>query len=169
MAGKDGSRRRAPAEETVETSLDDIDHAILRVLGEDGRVSFSDLAQRINVSRATAYAHIAKLKEEGVIRSFSVQLDPRKLGFGVSAIIALNFDFHAWPAIRDQVRAMPEVEHYAFISGQFDMLVLVRARTMETIRDVVLERLTDTPGVQSTTTFFVLDELLPRPVVLPQF
>ncbi len=148
--------------------LDQIDLLILRVLSDHGRISFADLAERVNASRATVYAHVTKLKQQGVITGFTVQLNPKRVGLGIAAFVGMKVAFHEWHSVVDQLEEMPEVEHYGLLSGDFDLLVLVRARTIETIRDVVLNRLTDLPGVQSTTTYFLLDEMIPRAVVLPQ-
>lgn len=148
--------------------LDQIDLLILGVLTRQGRISFADLAEKVNVSRATVYAHVTKLKQQGVIRGFTVQLDPRRLGLGIAVFVGMKVDFHEWHSVVDQLEQMPEVEHYGLLSGDYDLLVLVRAQTIETIRDVVLNRLTDIAGVQSTTTYFVLGEMMPRTAVLPQ-
>ncbi len=146
--------------------LDEVDLSILMVLTKQGRISFADLAEKVHVSRATVYARVSKLEQQGVIKGFTVQLDPRRLGFGVGVLVGMKVDFHDWRSVVDQLEQMREVEHYALLSGDYDLLVLVRARTIENIRDVVLNRLTDLPGVQSTTTYFMLDEMMPRAVVL---
>jgi DNA-binding Lrp family transcriptional regulator len=147
--------------------LDQIDLSILRVLIGHGRISFADLAEKVHVSRATVYTRVSRLTHQGVIRGFTVQLDPRRLGLGIAAFVAMKVAFHEWRSVVDQLEKMPEVEHYGMISGEFDLFVLVRAQTIETIRDVVLNRLTELAGVQSTTTYFVFDEMMPRTMALP--
>lgn len=160
-------RDESPGPDGEAARLDNIDLSILRVLTREGRISFAELGEQVNVSRATVYAHVSKLKDQGVIRGFTVQVDPKKIGLGIGAFVGMKVAFHEWRSVVDELEQMPEVEHYGMTSGDFDIIVLVRARAMETVRDVVLHRLTDIPGVQSTTTYFLLGEMFPRAVVLP--
>lgn len=71
-------------------------------------------------------------------------------------------DFHEWRNIWHQIEEMPEVAHQALVTGEFDLMVLVRAPRVETIRDVILERLNGIAGIQSTTTSMLFDESGPR-------
>ena len=138
--------------------LDAIDARIVDVLREDSRVSVSELATRANVSRANAYQRLARLTADGVIRRFTVDVDHRALGHNITALILMDIDQHAWRAVEDQVMELPGVEYVALTTGTFDVVVLVRAPDMETLRDVVLERLQSMPAVRSTQTSFVLEE-----------
>lgn len=146
--------------------LDDIDKRILGVLREQGRMSFRELARRVSVSRANAYARVARLTERRIIRGFTVDVDSGKAGLAVAALIALTIEQHRWRDVMDEVSEMPEVEYCASISGDFDTVILARARTIEIIRDVVLERIHRIEGIKNSTTYFVLEET-PRAVVLP--
>ena len=72
-----------------------------------------------------------------------------------------------WRALKDELLAFEEVEYFAFITGSFDALLIVRVPDMRHLRDVVLERLQALPEVRSTQTSFVLEEVIRRPYVLP--
>ena len=138
--------------------LDDIDRRIVDVLRADARLSVSELATRANVSRANAYQRLGRLTAEGVIRRFTVDVDHRALGHTITALILMDIDQHAWRAVENEVMELPGVEYVALTTGTFDVVVLVRAPDMETLRDVVLERLQSMPAVRSTQTSFVLEE-----------
>lgn len=128
------------------------------VLRADGRISVSELATRANVSRANAYQRLARLTADGVIRRFTVDVDHRALGDNITALILVDIDQHAWRAVENEVMALPGVEYVALTTGTFDVVILVRAPDMDTLRDVVLERLQSMPAVRSTQTSFVLEE-----------
>jgi DNA-binding Lrp family transcriptional regulator len=70
----------------------------------------------------------------------------------------MDIDQHAWRSVENEVMNLPGVEFVALTTGTFDVVVLVRAADMETLRDVVLERLQSMPAVRSTQTSFVLEE-----------
>jgi len=145
--------RREPVE------IDEIDRDILRLLSHDGRASVRDVAARTGIGRATAYNRIQRLEDSGVIRGFTVVVDPRKAGAGLAAYVYVKIDQRGWRNLGRLVAGLPGVEHVALVSGEFDLLVLVRVRDPSDLRDVVLERLHAIEGVTATQTTFVLDEL----------
>jgi Lrp/AsnC family transcriptional regulator, leucine-responsive regulatory protein len=150
-----------------ETGLDRVDRRILEVLRDDGRVSIAALAERVGVSRANAYTRFLRLRDEGIVEGFTARVNGRRLGLDIAAFILLSVRQPDWRALRTQLADMPEVEYCALTTGTHDALILVRATDVETLRDVVLERLQSLPMVQGTQTIFILDEVVRKPFVLP--
>ncbi|HEV7466402.1 MAG TPA: Lrp/AsnC family transcriptional regulator [Candidatus Dormibacteraeota bacterium] len=148
-------------------ALDRIDRRILEVLRDDGRISIAALGERVGVSRANAYTRLLRLREEGVIEGFTARVNSRRMGLGLAALVLLSVRQPDWRALRNELVEMPEVEYCALTTGTHDALILVRATDVETLRDVVLERLQSLPMVQGTQTIFVLDEVVRKPFVLP--
>jgi DNA-binding Lrp family transcriptional regulator len=140
--------------------LDPTDLAIVAALVEDGRLSMNELAQRVNVSRATAYARLDRLRQHGVITGFTALVDRAKLGLPIAALILLDVDQHEWRELSDELRRLPGFDYLAVTSGEFDMVMLVRAPDIESLRDVVLTQLATLPRVRNTRTIFVLDEVV---------
>jgi DNA-binding Lrp family transcriptional regulator len=139
--------------------LDAIDRKILDLLSTDGRASVREVAERAGIGRATAYSRIQRLHETGVIRGFTVVVDPRRAGLGLAAYVEVKIDQQDWRRLGQVIAALPGVEHVALVSGGFDLLVLVRVHDPSDLRDVVLERLHAIEGVTATQTTFVLDEV----------
>ncbi|MGI8847822.1 MAG: Lrp/AsnC family transcriptional regulator [Candidatus Dormibacteria bacterium] len=146
--------------------VDSVDRRLLQLLADDGRMPVSALATRAGISRAGAYARIERLRTEGVIEGFTIRVDPRRLGLGVSALILVSGQQTHWRALRERLAAMPEVEYCAFVTGEYDALMLVRVADVETLRDVILERLQTMDDVRATETIFILDELVRRPLLM---
>ncbi|MEU1517493.1 Lrp/AsnC family transcriptional regulator [Streptomyces sp. NPDC005811] len=146
--------------------LDDIDRQILRRLLEDGRISVRALAEQVHISRANAYTRIGRLVAEDVITGFTAQLNPQRAGLGTSAYVTMSIEQNAWRNISRALRAIPFVEHVALVTGDFDALVLVRAPDNLTLRKVVLESIHAVPGVRSTRTWLVFDEVRGRGATL---
>ncbi|MGA2209519.1 MAG: Lrp/AsnC family transcriptional regulator [Acidimicrobiales bacterium] len=149
-----GTASRLPA-----VHLDAIDRRILDLLSADGRASVREVAERARIGRATAYSRIQRLQDEGVIGGFTVVLDPRRAGAGLAAYVYVKIDQHAWRTLGHLVAQLPGVEHVALVSGEFDLLLLVRVHDPSDLRDVVLEQLHAIDGVAATQTTFVLDEM----------
>jgi DNA-binding Lrp family transcriptional regulator len=148
--------------------VDEIDRRVVDELRADGRVSITELAERVGISRANAYARFERLRADGVITGFTARVDPRRLGLGIAALITITAEQHAWRDLRDVMLAMPEIDYFALTTGEFDMVLLVRAPDVETLRDVVLVRLQNLPDVNATRTILVLDEEIPpRSTLIP--
>ena len=147
--------RRSDADATV----DDVDRRLIAALREDGRLSINELSTRIHVSRSNAYQRLARLQKSRIIRRFTLEVDHQLLGDSISAFIHLDIDQHAWRTLADRLLKIPGVEYVALTTGTADLMLLVRAPDMETLRDVVLERLQSMPEIRSTQTSFVLEEL----------
>ncbi|GAC1532026.1 MAG: Lrp/AsnC family transcriptional regulator [Acidimicrobiales bacterium] len=148
-------------------TLDTVDRQIIELLTADGRMSVNDLAARVHVSRATAYARLDRLRSDGVITGFTVTVNPDRLGYTVAALVLVNVDQSQWREIRAAVQELPGIEYLAFTSGGFDLVLLVRLPDITDLRDVVLVRLHDIPGIRSAQTIFVLDEARVHRVVPP--
>ncbi|MGI8663566.1 MAG: Lrp/AsnC family transcriptional regulator [Acidimicrobiales bacterium] len=140
------------------SDVDEIDRRLLALLREDGRLSINEVATRASISRANAYQRLGRLRETGVIRRFTIDVDHGALGDSITAFVLVDIDQHAWRAMADTLLTLPGVEYVAFTTGTFDLVLLVRAPDMQTLRDVVLERLQSMPEVRSTQTSFVLEE-----------
>lgn len=142
-------------------ALDEIDRRIVEELHADGRVSVTELAERVRISRANAYSRFERLQRDGVIDGFGARIDPHRLGLEIAALVTITAEQHAWRGLREELLAMPEVDYFALTTGEFDIVVLVRARDVETLRDVVLVRLQNMPDIRATRTILVLDEVMP--------
>jgi DNA-binding Lrp family transcriptional regulator len=138
--------------------LDDVDRRLIGLLLEDGRLPVNELAQRANVSRATAYNRFDRLRANGVLAGFTAVVPPEKVGLGLTALVLVDVDQQYWGRTRDELVDLPGLEYLALTSGQFDMVLLVRVPDIEALRDIVLVRLHAVKGVRSTQTVFVLEE-----------
>jgi len=146
----------------VAEALDDTDERILAALSEDGRMSMRSLAEQLHISRANAYARVERLRTRGVIRGFRADIDPVAAGMGTSAYVTLNVDQADWRDVRRQLEELPGVAHIALVGGEFDVVLLVRARDNADLRHVVLDRIQSFKGVTSTRTLLVFEEPTPK-------
>jgi DNA-binding Lrp family transcriptional regulator len=140
-------------------ALDDTDRAIIHELRQDGRLSMRALAEKLHISRASAYSRVERLHGDGVITGYSATIDPERYGFGISAYVYLKISQHSWKAVRRRVLQIPEVWHGALVSGDNDLVVLVRTQDAASLRDLVLNTFQTMPDVLSTQTVLILDEL----------
>ncbi len=144
--------------------LDHTDRAIIAELVRDGRTAIRALAEKVHISRANAYARIARLQAAGAIAGFTARLDPPKVGLATTAYVSLTIDQNAWRTVSERLRTIPCIESFALVGGDYDVLALVRTLDNADLRRVVLERIQDIPGVRSTRTWLVFEEVQGRGV-----
>jgi DNA-binding Lrp family transcriptional regulator len=155
------SKKPSPAIGTgqIAPGLDDVDQAILRELTRDGRLAIRLLAERLNISRASAYARLERLKESGVLTGFTAVVDPMRAGLSTSAYVTLTVRQDEWRDLTKHLRRIPEIKHMALVGGEFDVILLVRAVDNQHLRAIVLDRLPKIPGVLGTRTFLIFEDI----------
>ena len=144
---------------SLERQIDGVDRAIVAALVVDGRVSFSELAERCHISRSTAHARVVRLMRIGAITGFTATVDPAVLGYGICALVFLKIHQHGWRQARDTIAEVPGVESLMMCAGEYDLVATVRCTDMAHFRDTLLVQLHAIDGVVGSSTAFVLDEV----------
>ena len=144
----------------VVPDLDELDKKIVKVLQADGRISIPDLAKQVNTSRPTAYARFNRLLENGTITGFRAEVSHDHLGRAVTALLMITTDQPDWRTVADVIAANENVVWLGLSTGNADFVAIVRAQDLSHLRDVILEGLLRTPGIRSTVTNIILEELV---------
>lgn len=138
--------------------VDTVDRAILDILRADARTSIRAVANQVGISRASAYARVKRMTDEKVIRRFTVDVDPAAVGLGLSAYVHVRTKQNSWKSFRTKAWQLEEAAHVALVTGDFDCVILVRARDADHLRELVLERIQALPEVVATQTVLVFEE-----------
>jgi DNA-binding Lrp family transcriptional regulator len=139
--------------------IDSVDRAMIAALVHDARISLTDLAESVNVSRSTAHARMQRLRDSNIITGFTASVDPQAIGLGVAAAVFIDIEQHDWRTLRAELAAIPGVEYLAMCAGRFDLMLIARAENIAALRDVLLEQIQRIDGVRSTETVVILDEV----------
>lgn len=140
--------------------LDEFDRKILAALRSDGRITFTDLAQRVGLSKTPCQARVKRLVDSGVILGFRAIVDPAKLGLDHIAFTEVKLSDTREAALTEfgvAVRQIPEVEECHMIASSFDYLLKVRTSNIATYRAVLGEKISALPHVASTSTFVAME------------
>jgi len=149
----------------VSADLDEFDHRIVAALVADGRMTVTDLAQQIGLSKTPTQARLRRLIAAGVIRGFRAIVDPAKLGLDHVAFAEVKLSDTRETALRDfntAVRRIPEVEECHMIASSFDYLLKVRTADIRRYRIVLGEKISSLPHVESTSTFVAMETVKER-------
>ena len=140
--------------------LDRYDHRILDILQREGRISNQELADRIGLSPSPCLRRVKALEEAGIIIGYHAELDARKLGFSLMALIHISMERHTadhFDRFEAAIRQLPEVQECLLITGQdADYQLKVIVSDMDAYQTLLLERITRIPGVSGVHSSFVL-------------
>jgi Lrp/AsnC family transcriptional regulator for asnA, asnC and gidA len=143
--------------------LDGVDRCILNALQENGRMPLSEIARRANVAPATIHERLVKLRRSGLVTGFSVRLNQSLLGYTVTALIHLRTE------LADQVertvadlRAIPEVEEVHVVTGEYDLVVKMRARDTNHLQQLLVNKVHRVTGFIRSATEICLTSPLER-------
>lgn len=139
--------------------IDTFDRKILDVLAVEGRISVTELARRIGLSKSPTQARLKRLEDSGVIRGYRALFDPIRLGRDHVAFVEVKLaDTReaALAAFNAAVVRVPEVEQCHLIAGSFDYLLKVRTAGMTGYRAVLAEKISTLPHVANTSTYVAM-------------
>ena len=140
--------------------LDEFDRKILALLRKDGRITFTELAQQVGLSKTPCQQRVKRLAESGVILGFRAIIDPAKLGLDHVAFAEVKLSDTREAALKEfntAVRQIPEVEECHMIASSFDYLLKVRTSDIRKYRMVLGEKISSLPHVASTSTFVAME------------
>jgi Lrp/AsnC family leucine-responsive transcriptional regulator len=141
------------------SELDRFDSAILDVLAVDGRISVTELARRIGLSKSPTQARLKRLEESGVIQGYRALVDPIQLGRDHVAFVEVRLNDTreaALGAFNKRVAEIAEIEQCHMIAGSFDYLLKVRTSDMIGYRLVLAEKISTLPHVANTSTYVAM-------------
>lgn len=138
--------------------IDETDRRLLRELRANGRATAVELAKKLDVPRTTVVGRMRRLEKERVILGYTARVDHVKLGEPVTAFIMVGFGPTPGADQRELARKLarlPGVEEVNIISGEWDILIKIRAASIQAIGDLILDKVRRQPGVDRTHTFTV--------------
>jgi len=145
----------------MKIKLDAKDCEIMELLQDNCTLSTKQIALKVSSPITTVYAKIKRLEELGVIKGYHAVLDGKKLSMGTTALIFVSFKYNSdIPSQREaanKIAAMAEVQDVYIVTGDWDILVKVKARNVDEIGGFVIDRLRKLSGIEKTYTMFVFD------------
>ncbi|MGY5879431.1 MAG: Lrp/AsnC family transcriptional regulator [Candidatus Thorarchaeota archaeon] len=139
--------------------LDEIDSEIIAMLQEDGRCSFSDIAQAVGRTEVTIRRRVKRLKDEGYITRFTVVLDPMKIGKSIRAIIRVKTVMKHATAISNKLRKFKEINEAYFLDGACGLMMMVTVDDLTELYQFLEKRLGAIEGLGDAETCIVLEEV----------
>ncbi|HYD59638.1 MAG TPA: Lrp/AsnC family transcriptional regulator [Noviherbaspirillum sp.] len=135
--------------------MNDTDRHLLALLRDDARMSVTELAKKLRVSRATVQNRIAKLEESGVIAGYTVRVKPEAEAHRIRAWMGIAVEGNSAPAVIQALRVEPGVHTLHTTNGRWDIVAELRADNLE-LFDRLLGRIRRIEGIGNTETSILL-------------
>jgi DNA-binding Lrp family transcriptional regulator len=143
--------------------MDRIDREILALLESAGRLTVTELAQRVGLTVAPCHRRLRELERAGVIRGYRAVVDPAALGRGFEVLVSVTMEREDARTITDFERslaAVPEVRHAERLFGDPDYLIRVATADIAAYQRLRDEKLATLPGVQRLTSTIVMKRVV---------
>ena len=150
-------------------TLDAIDRRILALLSADGRASYQSVADRVGLSRPAVMERVKRLEESGYITGYGAQLDRKKLGYPVTAFVAMRYGNPTYVGDESRIRQMakhPGVLECHHVAGEDCYILKVVAPYLEGVQ-AILRTLTEGQKSINTRTTIVLGTVFEKPGLVP--
>ncbi|MGY5777604.1 Lrp/AsnC family transcriptional regulator [Rhizobium sp. LEGMi135b] len=147
---------------TKSSEIDQFDQKIIDALVEDGRMSITELSERVGLSKTPCQARLKKLIDSGYIDGFKAILNPIKLGLDHVAFAEVKLTDtreEALLSFNNAIKKIKEIEECHMIAGRFDYLLKVRTSDIRRYRIVLGEKISSLPFVASTSTNVVMQSV----------
>lgn len=139
--------------------LDAIDKKIIRMLQEDGRRSYSEIAEEVERTEVTIRRRVRQLVNQGIIKRFTVVLDPMKIGPCIRAIIRVKTMMKQATVMAEEIKGYDEVDEAYFLDGACGLMLKVTVDDLNELRNFLEKRLGKVPGVGEVETCIVLETI----------
>jgi Lrp/AsnC family transcriptional regulator, leucine-responsive regulatory protein len=148
----------------IDKILDDTDLQILELLQANARETQVEISRAVGLAPSAVLERIRKLEARGVLRGYAAQIDPKALGLGLLAFVAVRSE-EASPEnrIAQALAELPEVLEAHHVAGDDCYLIKVRAHDAEHLGHLLRTRISRVPGVRSTRTTIVLETVKETP------
>ena len=146
--------------------IDDLDFLILGDLSRNSNQSFRALAKKLGVAITTVIKRVERLKQKGVIKRYSIEVDYEKLGYGLSAVVEIEGTRGETLGIEERLSKHKNVSAVYDVTGQVDSIIIAKFKNSEELNDFIRTVL-GMEEINKTTTHLVLKTIKEKSCWLP--
>jgi Lrp/AsnC family leucine-responsive transcriptional regulator len=158
--------------------LDEKDLAILSLIQEDSKLTANQIAKKINAPITTVFAKTKRMEEMGIIKQYRAILSPEKLNLATAAFILAAVSYRtknenqtpiSQRQVAEEIALFPEVQEVHIITGDWDLLVKLRAENVDAIGKFVVDKLRLIKGLEKSLTCMVFETVKESTSLPPTF
>ncbi|MCV6591249.1 MAG: Lrp/AsnC ligand binding domain-containing protein [Marinobacterium sp.] len=142
--------------------FDRIDRNILRILQREGRISYTELADRVGLSTTPCMERVKRLEKDGVIEGYHARINPEALQYSMLVFVEISLSYQspdAFERFNQAVSQLPYLLECHLVSGDADYLIKARISDMSQYRELLGDMLLTLPGVKNSKSYIVMEEV----------
>ena len=139
--------------------IDETDLEILKILQKDGRIPFTDIAQKLKLSESAVRKRVQALQKEGVIKKFTIEINPSKIGFNIVAIVGFDVDPPKLLKIAQELCEIKEVRSVATSTGDHMIMTEIWTKNGMELAKLISEKIGKIEGVRKVCPAIILEKL----------
>lgn len=139
--------------------IDEVDLEILKMLQSDGRLSFTEIAKKLKLSESTIRKRVQALQRRGVIKKFTIEVDPSKIGINTVAIVGVDVDPTNLLEAAQKLCEIKEVRSVATSTGDHMIMTEIWARDGRELTKIISEKIGKIEGVKKICPAIILEKL----------
>jgi Lrp/AsnC family transcriptional regulator, regulator for asnA, asnC and gidA len=140
-------------------AIDEVDSSILRLLRENARMSFTEMARKTGISDATIQHRLKRMREWGIIERLTVIANPEATGYVVMAIMLVQTDTEKHDEAKEALSALPEISEVYSVLGEYDLFVKVWAKGLEELNRFINDRIRSVEGIEDLLEIVVVERV----------
>ena len=133
--------------------FDEIDIIILGELTQESNISIPKLSEKISINSSVVYSRINRLVRKGFIKKYTLEVDENLLGYPVKAMIGCNISSKQRETILEDIKNIEETREIIEITGRFDVLIWISAKSLDDLHELVSKKLPKINGITHTEAF----------------
>ena len=139
--------------------IDKLDMEILQLLEKDASLPYTEIARRLKLNESTVRKRVTALKQKGVIRKFTVVIEPSKIGFNTVAIIGVDVDPPKLLEVAQKLCEIPETRYVATSTGDHMIMTEIWTRDGKELSKIISEKIGTIEGVKKICPAIILEKL----------
>jgi Lrp/AsnC family transcriptional regulator for asnA, asnC and gidA len=139
--------------------VDAVDLKIIRMLEEDGSLPFTKIARKLGLDESTVRKRVLSLKKSGVIRKFSIVVEPAKIGFNAVALVGVDVAPDKLLEIAERLAQMPETRYVVTSTGDHMIMTEIWARNSKELSQILSKKIGAIEGVKKICPAIVLEKI----------
>jgi len=139
----------------MEPIIDELDLKILREFIEDSRITYREIAKKLDVAPGTVLSRIRKMEEKGIIKKYTLSVDYQKLGYTITSITEITVSKGKLVEVEQKIAQLPGVCAVYDVTGDVDAIIIGRFRSLAELSKFT-KKVLSIPNVERANTHFVL-------------
>ena len=133
--------------------IDNLDLKILSELSNDASISVPKLSKKINTNSSVVYSRIKRLLKQKLIQRYTIEVNDKELGYSVKSVTGINMDSKKRDTIIDELFNINGVREISEVTGRFDIMVTMYAKTLSDMHKVISEKIGKIEGILGSESF----------------